>query len=128
MPGVASYCASKHAIVGLSTCLRAEGAELGVRVSVVCPGFVDTPLLSTSRYVNIDRERALKMIPVKPIAPKECARAILSGVAMNQSLIVVTWQAKVLWLLQRWFPAALERIMLRAVRDFRKLRRESPQV
>ena len=41
-PGFAAYGASKHAVVGLSTSLRAEAAEYGVKVSAVCPGFVRT--------------------------------------------------------------------------------------
>ncbi len=36
---------TKHAVVGLSTSLRVEAASHGVRVSVVCPGVIDTPLL-----------------------------------------------------------------------------------
>nr|BFE81639.1 hypothetical protein GCM10020093_042400 [Planobispora longispora] len=39
------YTATKHAVVGLSLALRAEARAHGVRVSVVCPGFTDTPLL-----------------------------------------------------------------------------------
>lgn len=42
---VAAYSATKHAVVGLSGALRPEVAALGVRVSVLCPGMVDTPIL-----------------------------------------------------------------------------------
>lgn len=44
-PAMLPYTTTKHAVVGLSTALRAETASMGVRVSVLCPGFVDTPLL-----------------------------------------------------------------------------------
>ena len=44
-PAMLPYTTTKHAVVGLSTALRAEAASQGVRVSVLCPGFVDTPLL-----------------------------------------------------------------------------------
>src|SRR5215212_5039930 len=44
-PMMAPYTATKHAVVGLTLSLRAEAARHGVRVSVLCPGFVDTPLL-----------------------------------------------------------------------------------
>ena len=44
-PGIAPYSATKWAVVGLSLSLRGEGAAKGVRVSVVCPGGVDTPIL-----------------------------------------------------------------------------------
>ena len=37
-PLSAPYCTAKYAVVGLSLSLRAEGADLGVKVSVVCPG------------------------------------------------------------------------------------------
>lgn len=47
MPMGIPYTATKHAVVGLSLGLRAEAATRGVKVSVVCPGFVDTPLLRT---------------------------------------------------------------------------------
>jgi short-subunit dehydrogenase len=41
-PMATAYATTKHAVVGLSTSLRAEAAELRVKVSVVCPGFVQT--------------------------------------------------------------------------------------
>lgn len=37
-----AYCASKHAMVGLTRALATEVAKLGVTVNVVCPGFVRT--------------------------------------------------------------------------------------
>ena len=42
-PFVVSYCASKHAVVGLSTSLRIEAAAARIRVSVLCPGAVRNP-------------------------------------------------------------------------------------
>src|SRR5688572_22607934 len=41
-PPLTPYCMTKYAVVGLSTALRAEAAALGVRVSVVCPGFIQS--------------------------------------------------------------------------------------
>jgi NAD(P)-dependent dehydrogenase (short-subunit alcohol dehydrogenase family) len=43
--GFAAYCASKAAVVHFSRCLALELIGDGVRVNVVCPGAVDTPLL-----------------------------------------------------------------------------------
>src|SRR3954467_7518533 len=43
-PGLATYCASKHAVIGLSEAVRAELRGSGVEVTVVMPGFAATEL------------------------------------------------------------------------------------
>ena len=57
-PFNAPYNTSKHAVVGLSLSLRIEAADLGVNVSVVCPGFVRTNIYQTAVTVNIPAEKA----------------------------------------------------------------------
>ena len=44
-PGATAYAMTKHAVVGLSLSLRGEAAAYGVRVTAVCPGVVETPIL-----------------------------------------------------------------------------------
>jgi NAD(P)-dependent dehydrogenase (short-subunit alcohol dehydrogenase family) len=39
-----AYCASKHAIIGLSKTAAVEYAKKGIRINVLCPGFIDTGL------------------------------------------------------------------------------------
>lgn len=41
---VAHYCASKHGQIGLTSSTSAELAPQGIRVNLICPGFVDTPM------------------------------------------------------------------------------------
>lgn len=43
--GLAAYCASKHAVLGLTRAWAQEFASLGVRVNCIAPGAIDTPLL-----------------------------------------------------------------------------------
>jgi NAD(P)-dependent dehydrogenase (short-subunit alcohol dehydrogenase family) len=43
-PGFAPYVASKHGMVGLTTSVSAELAPKGIRVNIVCPGIIDTPM------------------------------------------------------------------------------------
>lgn len=54
-PMTAAYCATKHAVVALSTALRAEAAALGVRVSVICPGTIDTGMFDAIEYYRVDK-------------------------------------------------------------------------
>jgi NAD(P)-dependent dehydrogenase (short-subunit alcohol dehydrogenase family) len=44
-PGVATYCATKHAIVGLGAALHQELEPDGVAVTTICPAFVNTELI-----------------------------------------------------------------------------------
>ena len=107
-PGATAYATTKHAIVGLSLSLRAEAAAYGVRVSVICPGVIDTPIKDATRLLNADRERLLKSAPLYPV--EACARDILRGVARNRSIIVVTGGAKVVWWLYRLAPRLFTRV------------------
>jgi NAD(P)-dependent dehydrogenase (short-subunit alcohol dehydrogenase family) len=103
-PAATCYATTKHAVVGLSTSLRAEAARFGVWVSVACPGFIDTPIKHSARLLNTDRETALKALPVRLHPADACARAILHGVERNRPIIVVTGFARAGWLLYRLFP------------------------
>ncbi|MBC8176207.1 MAG: SDR family oxidoreductase [Deltaproteobacteria bacterium] len=121
-PATVSYVASKYGVVGLSNALRIEGVDLGVKVSVVCPGYIKTPIFQTSKMIKIDREKMLKSLPERfGITSEACAQIILRGVQRNKAIIVVTGFAKVLWALQRISPAVI-RWMMR--RDLRKSRKE----
>jgi 3-hydroxybutyrate dehydrogenase len=86
-PYVASYCAAKHAVVGLVRALAQETAASGVTVNAVCPGFTDTDLVRRSTELiaaktgrspadalgAILRDKPLGRL----IAPEEVAAAVL---------------------------------------------------
>jgi NAD(P)-dependent dehydrogenase (short-subunit alcohol dehydrogenase family) len=102
VPGLTVYAMTKHAVVGLSISLRGEAMRYGVKVSAVCPGFVDTPLLHNAPLVNVDREAAIKRMPKRSV--DDAVAEILRGVAANRALVVVTSMAKVTWRLYRYLP------------------------
>lgn len=68
--GEAAYVASKHAVVGFCDSVRQELVGTGVTVSIIEPGFVDTPLTRGEPGL---RER---MRSVTPLQPDDVARAI----------------------------------------------------
>uniref|UniRef100_A0A7I4CG17 Ketoreductase domain-containing protein n=1 Tax=Physcomitrium patens TaxID=3218 RepID=A0A7I4CG17_PHYPA len=50
------YTGTKYAIKGVAECLRLELAPYNIRVSLVCPGFVNTPMLNAAD--NMDELKA----------------------------------------------------------------------
>ncbi len=119
------YAAAKHAVVGLSTSLRAEGAGLGVKVSVACPGFVRTPIWQTAPVVNADREEVLAKVPFRLMDASRAARAILRGVERNRAIITFPFHARILWILNRLSPSILALFSQKTVGDFRSVRKGS---
>ncbi len=113
-----AYSATKHAVVGLSLSLRPEAATHGVRVSVICPGAVDTPILDRSGPESLPPMPAgtltgrefVQRIGARPMDAVQFAARALQGVERNQRIIVVPRTAKALWYLHRISPAASERM------------------
>ena len=122
MPMMASYSASKHAVVGLSMSLRTESADLGVAVSVVCPGVIKTAIQGTTRVVNYDKAVSQSKHASNGLSPERCAEAILRGVARNEAVIVVTPLAKALHWAYRISPELVDVIARQQLREIRKFR------
>jgi NAD(P)-dependent dehydrogenase (short-subunit alcohol dehydrogenase family) len=129
-PLTTSYSATKHAVVGLSKGLRVEAAGLGVRVSVLCPGVIRTPLLSGGRYgIFLDtipeqeqRDAALRYFErFRPMDVRVFAAKVLDRVARNRAIIVLPAWWKIVWWLERLSPtlglALAERLVAAARRD-----------
>ena len=126
-PGNAAYCTSKHGIVGLSLSSRAEGADLGVKVSAACPGDMKTKIYDNMVVVNMPREQVATLSRrthylMPQMSAQAAARAILRGVDRNRPLIVFPVVVQVIWHLYRRFPGLFYRINTHRMRLFRGLR------
>lgn len=77
-PGSAIYNASKSAVIGLSRSAAVEFAAQGVRVNVVCPGVIDTPMNEEMRAEQSGRDFLDGLQPMKRTGrPEEIAGAVL---------------------------------------------------
>jgi short-subunit dehydrogenase len=110
-PMLAPYGMTKHGVVGLSTSLRMEGAAHGVRVSVVCPGVIDTPILDKGNPPDLpalssmpDGRRMLTAMIGEPYPAPALAADVLAGVARNRAVIVTPRHARVAWRTYRLSP------------------------
>ncbi|KAK0231379.1 short-chain dehydrogenase/reductase SDR [Armillaria fumosa] len=84
-PGMNSYTASKHAVVGMTKAAALNHALDAIRVNVVCPGFVDTEMLGDLWDVN-QSEGVREAIPMKRMGrPEEIADHVLFSVSQLSS-------------------------------------------
>ena len=117
------YVAAKFGIFGLSHALAAEAKAFGIAVSIVCPGYIDTPMVRTSRPVNADPEAMLAQLP--PLVPVDKAAAIvLDGVARRKRVIAFPSYVGLLAFLHRFLPPLFDRFADRQVQNFRAIRRD----
>jgi len=100
-PTMATYSATKFAILGFTQALRRELAQYNIRVIALLPTLTDT-----------DMVRGLKLFRwVVPMTPQQVAQVFVSGLQKNQTEIVVGWQSHLAILCQRLFPDLLELVL-----------------
>lgn len=128
-----SYTATKHAVVGLSRALRIEAKRYGVKVSVLCPGAVRTPILRGGRYgrakSGIDPESfATRIERLGAMEPSRLAGRVLRAVERNRAIIIEPRSARVAWYLDRLSPWLSEKLWQGALRFARReLDRNAPR-
>ena len=125
-PATGSYTAAKYAVVGLTKVLRIEGAEHGVRASVLCPGAIRTPILTGGRYGRLGipgatEAKAMALWErVWPMKPAVFAQRTLDDVLRNEAIIVHPRWWKALWYLDRISPSASMSVMSVLHRSIRR--------
>ncbi|MBZ0252530.1 MAG: SDR family NAD(P)-dependent oxidoreductase, partial [Candidatus Methylomirabilis sp.] len=114
-PGMAPYCASKFAVVGISECLAAELAPRGIGVTALCPGVIHTNIV---KEASLRGDYAAKQSEVadfyatKGASPEEVARDALAAVR-GRKVIAPSPPRQVLppWLLKRLSLPAYQLVM-----------------
>jgi NAD(P)-dependent dehydrogenase (short-subunit alcohol dehydrogenase family) len=79
--GDAAYSATKHAAVGFAESLAISHADQGIKVSVICPLYVATPMLG---YTDASEADDLPDV----LTPEQVADAVVKGVARETFLIL----------------------------------------
>ncbi|ABK66929.1 MULTISPECIES: SDR family oxidoreductase [Mycobacterium avium complex (MAC)] len=97
LAGAATYCASKHAVVGFTDAARIEYRRSGVKFSVVKPTFVNTELIAGTSGAK----------GVRNAEPSDIADAIVKLVAHPRPRVRVTRTAGAIIASQKFMPRAL---------------------
>lgn len=97
IPGVATYVATKHAVVGLTDTLRRELRDSGIGFTVVLPGHVRTELTDGVQQHWL----------AKSVGPEDVAAAIVNGVRRGKARVYVPRRVGVLTNIETVLPTRL---------------------
>jgi NAD(P)-dependent dehydrogenase (short-subunit alcohol dehydrogenase family) len=93
-PDIAVYSASKHAVIGLTKSAAQECAATGVRVNCVCPGLIDSRMLSAiiegrnPGNAPVPNERTVERIPVRRLGLASEVASIVAFLASDEASYV----------------------------------------
>ncbi|KAJ1871323.1 hypothetical protein LPJ55_003965 [Coemansia sp. RSA 990] len=82
------YTASKHAVNGFFSALRMEVQGMGIGVTIVSPGTVDTELRKSAVDVDHSAQTSVSGSQRGKMSPERCARQILRAAALRQPTLV----------------------------------------
>jgi NAD(P)-dependent dehydrogenase (short-subunit alcohol dehydrogenase family) len=81
LPNVSAYCPSKSAVIGLTRAAAAEFAP-DVRVNVICPGGVSTPMSAAHLESFTDKEAAIKLLTGRQLLKRYALPEEIANVAV----------------------------------------------
>lgn len=114
--GLATYNASKFAVVGLTAATRLEYADRGVSISAVLPSAVDTALAS-----------GLDMKPIPKVQPAAIAAAVVDSVRSRKGEIAVPGYVGALADAATLTPEPVMKVLRKLLRDDRALRPDADE-
>ncbi len=100
-PTMATYSATKFAILGFTQALRQELAQYNIDVKALLPSLTDTDMVRDMRLFRW----------VIPMTPEQVAQVLVAGLSKNSSEILVGWQSHLAVWCQRLAPWLLELIL-----------------
>ena len=100
-PTMATYSATKFAILGFTQALRSELAAYNIRVTALLPSLTDTDMVQ-----NLKRFRW-----VMPTSPQRVAQVFVASLEKESSEILVGWQSHLAVWGNRIAPRLMERVL-----------------
>ncbi|HVX68149.1 MAG TPA: SDR family oxidoreductase [Mycobacteriales bacterium] len=114
---LAAYSATKAAVLMLSESISAEFGDYGIGVSAICPGLINTPITTSTRYVGVSdtesREAGKKMAKRyarRNYPPSKVADAIVKAVRERRPVVPVTPEAVGARIMSRLSPGFMRRL------------------
>jgi short-subunit dehydrogenase len=110
-PMRSGYSASKHALHGFFDSLRAEVSKQGIRVSLVCPGYIKTDISVNALSADGSKHGKMDENQEKGMTVEQFVQILLRKLAVGKSEIVIGGSETMGITLKRFAPGILERIL-----------------
>ncbi|GAB3991255.1 SDR family NAD(P)-dependent oxidoreductase [Spirosoma daeguense] len=105
------YCASKHALHGFFDSLRAETAHTGLNVTIVCPGYIRTPISFNALGGDGNKHSKMDDNQNQGMAPEEFARQLVKAVKRKKEEVYIGGKEIYGIYLKRFLPGLLSTIL-----------------
>ncbi len=112
LPGRTGYSASKFAMNGFLEALRTELLPQGVHVLTAAPGFTASNIRAVALAADGAPQAESPRDEGAMMSSEAVAGAILRAVAQRRRTLLLTGQGKLTVLLNKWFPALADRLVL----------------
>jgi short-subunit dehydrogenase len=111
-PWRSGYSASKHALHGFFDSLRAEEYDSGIRVLLVCPGFIQTNISMNALTGSGAKLGSMDSATSKGLTADECAQQIITAIKSDKEEIVVAKiRERFAVIAKRFFPGIFSRLI-----------------
>lgn len=103
-----AYVATKAAVLALSRSLRADWRTRGVGVSAICPGVIDTGIITRTRFLGAraGSRTQIERLFRRGHSPDRVADAVLDAIRRDRAVVPVGWEARLGWWFSRFGPVA----------------------
>ncbi len=107
------YAASKHALHGFFDSLRAELWDRGIRVTIVCPGFIKTELPLAALTGDGSPQGTMDRAQLAGYPAERCAEKIVRAVERDREEVLIGGKERYAVYLKRFLPGLFSRIIRR---------------
>ena len=114
-PFRSGYAASKHALHGFYDAVRAEYWKNNVKVTMVCPGVVRTPISFSALKGDGTKNNKMDDLQSKGMPVEKCADAIVRSIESEREEVYIGGKEVILIYIKRFLPSLFSKIIRKVV-------------
>lgn len=113
-PYRSGYCGAKHALHGFFDALRMEHEKDSIKVTLICPGFVQTNVTKNALTEDGSNQGTDDLATKNGMPVEECATQISKAIRKGKFEVYIGGKEKYAVYLKRFFPKLLHKIVLKS--------------